>query len=49
MKKTCGALVIGLMITTNVYAKEEWTAYCGKNPDNKVSMLINYLKVLTLR
>lgn len=31
MKKTCGALVIGLLITTNVYAKETKVSAC-KDP-----------------
>ncbi len=30
MKKTCGALVIGLLITTNVYAKETKVSDCEK-------------------
>lgn len=45
MKKTCGALVISLMITANLYATEKKSpAYCSKNPDSEISITIRLMK-----
>ena len=45
MKKTCGALVISLMITANVYATEEkLPAYCGENPASEIGITIRLMK-----
>ena len=40
MKKTCGVLVIGLLITTNVYAKEIKVSACEDKTVKSMVMLL---------